>query len=156
MQWGIRVNIKLYSSEKSAVVPAMLWWIYPCIHALVLWGFGILCFSCRFRCTQVVVMQLLGEIQATGLLVWWFTLHDVQRTSWKFKFLFIYYFFILWFWGGKVQQRTFSLVISGENKLLPQTSVEFLPHYLVQLLFPIVHLILTLKVSMNQIACLHQ
>lgn len=35
-QWGICVNIELYSSEKSAVVPSMLWWNYPGIRAMVL------------------------------------------------------------------------------------------------------------------------
>ena len=63
-QWGIWVNTKLCSSEKSAAVPAMHWWNYT---LLVLWGFeGI-----RLRLHTGTPYW---EKQTTALLVWLFEL----------------------------------------------------------------------------------
>lgn len=101
-QWGIWVNIKLYSSEKSAAVPAMLWRNYSCIHVMVLWGFRMLSFT---RCLKHTGTRhaALPEIQATGLLVWSFHLHDVQQCCHeKCKF-----YFILWlFWEDATGRST--------------------------------------------------
>lgn len=79
-QWGIRVNIKLYSSEKSAGVPAMLWWNYPCIQAMVLGGFGMSSSACSRAGTR-------HEIRAIGLLARRFNPHDVRRAVIKIPVL---------------------------------------------------------------------
>lgn len=79
-QWGIRVNIKLYSSEKSAGVPAMLWWNYPCIQAMVLGGFGMSSSACSRAGTR-------HEIRAIRLLARRFNPHDVRRAVIKIPVL---------------------------------------------------------------------
>lgn len=82
-QRGIRVNIKLYSSEKSAGVPAMLWWNYPSIQAMVLGGFGMLSSACSLRRSA----GTRREIQAIGLLARRINPHDVRRAVMKIPVL---------------------------------------------------------------------
>lgn len=100
-QWGTWVNIELYSSEKRAAVPAMLWWNHRCIRAMIL---GLLFHTRAGTKTEPLDCQC-------GRLI-----HMIYgMLSWKSKFYFILGLFL----GGFLRSRCRENLLGGTLLLLP-------------------------------------